>query len=198
MSRKSDDKAAQNEFKVSYSKTKTNEENTEKVKMTSKSIPVSKTLDCISSLPKDQNGTIAEEPENLIEFKRTGVLLMAKSDAEGGNGDQLFPGTLSLTKKSPWQTTVLEWNPVPEGQQNGGSENSQYGTSFSDREWTMISDQMSRRNVRPIEFELCELRSFRLSDDGNRMILIQRDGTRHPPLIFLDEGPEELIRAMRR
>ena len=74
----------------------------------------------------------------------------------------------------------------------------QYGGSFSDKGWTMINDQLLKRNVRPIEFELCELKSFRLSDDGNRMIFIQRDGTRHPPLIFLDEGPDELIKVMKR
>jgi len=62
----------------------------------------------------------------------------------------------------------------------------------------MITDQLSKRNVRPIEFELCELKSFRLSDDGNRLVLIQRDGTNHPPLIFLDEGPEELINVFKR
>ena len=123
---------------------------------------------------------------------------MAKSDAEGGNGDLLFAGTLSLLRKTPWNIPTIEW--IPQAEQNGGDEQSnsaQYGSSFSDREWTMINDQLHKRNVRPIEFELSELKSFRLSDDGNRMILIQRDGTRHPPLIFLDEGPDELIKIMK-
>ena len=192
----SKDKPDKNDFKVTYSKNLREE----KIRMASKSIPVSKTLDSIASLPRDnhENGSANyQEDENSIEFKRSGVLLLAKSDAEGVNGEQLFPGTLSLTRKSAWQTSVIEWIPQELGAKDG-SEAAQYGTSFSDREWTMINDQMIKRNVRPIEFELIELRSFRLSDDGNRMIMIQRDGTRHPPLIFLDEGPEELIRAMQR
>ena len=161
---------------------------------TTNGIPISKTLDSIASLPKE------EKPEENadFDFKRSGVLLMAKSDAEGGNGDLLFAGTLSLLRKTPWNIPTIEW--IPQAEQNCGDEQSnsaQYGSSFSDREWTMINDQLHKRNVRPIEFELSELKSFRLSDDGNRMILIQRDGTRHPPLIFLDEGPDELIKIMK-
>ena len=158
----------------------------------SKPIPTSKTLDSIASLPK-------VDPDNLVEFKRSEVLLMAKSDAEGGNGDFLISGLLTVQRKNAFQGPILEWIPQ-EQQENSASSNneSQYGASFSDREWTMITDQLSKRNVRPIEFELCELKSFRLSDDGNRLVLIQRDGTRHPPLIFLDEGAEELINVFRR
>jgi len=171
---------------------------TEEVQMATSNggIPISKTLDSIASLPKDDKIENGE-----LDFKRSGVLLMAKSDAEGGNGDLLFTGTLSLTRKTPWNIPTIEWIPQAEQQQcneeqsNGGT---QYGSSFSDREWTMINDQLLKRNVRPIEFELGELKSFRLSDDSNRMILIQRDGTRHPPLIFLDEGPDELIKVMKR
>jgi len=164
----------------------------------SNGIPISKTLDSIASLPKEIKEEKTDENADL-DFKRSGVLLMAKSDAEGGNGDLLFAGTLSLLRKTPWNIPTIEW--IPQAEQNCGDDQSngtQYGSSFSDREWTMINDQLHKRNVRPIEFELGELKSFRLSDDGNRMILIQRDGTRHPPLIFLDEGPDELIKIIKR
>ena len=161
----------------------------------SKPIPTSKTLDSIASLPK-------VDTDNLVEFKRNDVLLMAKSDAEGGNGDFFFSGVLTVGRKTAFQGPILDWIPQEQQQQEqnntSASSECQYGSSFSDREWTMINDQLSKRNVRPIEFELCELKSFRLSDDGNRLVLIQRDGTRHPPLIFLDEGAEELINVFRR
>ena len=174
-------------------------------KSSAKTIPTSKTLDSVASLPKMANNT----DENLVEFKRNEVLLMARSDAEGGNGDFFFSGTLTVSRKIAFggTGTFFEWIPQDNQQQLGGhdkengiSQNSEshYGGSFSDREWTMITDQLSKRNVRPIEFELCELKSFRLSDDGNRLVLIQRDGTSHPPLIFLDEGPEELINVFKR
>lgn len=168
---------------VSYSKDKAEVS----MNRSRKIISNSKTLDSIASLPR---------AENLLEFRRNGVLLLAKSDHEGNQGDLLCPGVLTITRKTPFQHPVFEW--TPEEQQCQKEPEQQYGASFSDREWTLVNDQLTKRNVRPIEFELCELKSFRLSDDGNRMVLILRDGTRHPPLIFLDEGPEELICVMKR
>jgi hypothetical protein len=154
-------------------------------------IPTSKTLDSIASLQHHHPKT-----QILTEFKRPGILLLAKSDAEGGNGDLLCSGTLTLGRKESWQGPILEWIPVEENENNSSSPHPV--GSLSDREWTVVSEALAKRNVRPIEFELCELKSFRVSDDGNRLVLIQRDGTRHPPLIFLDEGPEELVNVMRR
>ena len=99
--------------------------------------------------------------------------------------------------------------------------------SLNEREWTVVSDG-SRGNdtsdrsvmltlnngsdknkngksvpsgkmiVRPIQVELSELKSFQLCDDGNQLVLIQKDGTKNNPLIFLDDGPEQLIEVLRR
>ena len=187
----------QNSSTVSFD-TKSKELNMATTSSSATNIPTSKTLDSVASLPK-----MANMDENLVDFKRNEVLLMARSDAEGGNGDFFFSGTLTVSRKLAFGGPVFEWIPQDNQHQLQDKENSQnseshYGGSFSDREWTMITDQLSKRNVRPIEFELCELKSFRLSDDGNRLVLIQRDGTSHPPLIFLDEGPEELINVFKR
>ena len=187
----------QNSSTVSFD-TKSKELNMATTSSSATNIPTSKTLDSVASLPK-----MANVDENLVDFKRNEVLLMARSDAEGGNGDFFFSGTLTVSRKLAFGGPVFEWIPQDNQHQLQDKENSQnseshYGGSFSDREWTMITDQLSKRNVRPIEFELCELKSFRLSDDGNRLVLIQRDGTNHPPLIFLDEGPEELINVFKR
>ena len=187
----------QNSSTVSFD-TKSKELNMATTSSSATNIPTSKTLDSVASLPK-----MANVDENLVDFKRNEVLLMARSDAEGGNGDFFFSGTLTVSRKLAFGGPVFEWIPQDNQHQLQDKENSQnseshYGGSFSDREWTMITDQLSKRNVRPIEFELCELKSFRLSDDGNRLVLIQRDGTSHPPLIFLDEGPEELINVFKR
>ena len=38
--------------------------------------------------------------------------------------------------------------------------------------------------------------SFRLSEDGNQVTLIQRDGTNSPTLIFLDDGPQAFINKL--
>ena len=96
--------------------------------------------------------------------------------------------------------------------------------SLNDREWTVVSDGTGNDNsdrsvmltlnnasenkqnkipsgkmiVRPIHIELSELKSFQLCDDGNQLVLIQKDGTSNNPLIFLDEGPEQLIEVLKR
>ncbi len=164
----------------------------------------SKTLDSIASLrredhdEKKSNKDSKAEDQNLIEFKRTGVLLMARSDAEGGNGDLLCSGMVIISRKNAWQGPILEWIPMDESNGGEAQNAAPQGASLPRSEWDVVGEAMSKRNVRPIEVELCELKSFRLSDDGNRMVIIQRDGTRHPPLIFLDEGPEQLISVIRR
>ena len=113
-------------------------------------------------------------------------------------------------------------------QPNDNSHPSTGGTKFgslNDREWTVVSDGAGSDNpdrsvmltvssgegenkreksssgkiiVRPIHVELSELKSFQLCDDGNQLVLIQQDGTKNNPLIFLDEGPEQLIEVLKR
>ena len=88
--------------------------------------------------------------------------------------------------------------------------------SLNDHSWTVVGSDTaaasrstsgvalvndaggSRVTVRPILVEVSDIKSFRLSDDGNRLTLIQNDGTKYPPLIFLDEGPESLISVFQK
>ena len=99
-------------------------EQAEEVQMAaSNGIPISKTLDSIASLPKDEK--LAENVE--LDFKRSGVLLMANSDAEGGNGDLLFSGNLSLMKKTQFNIPTIEW--IPQSDHNSGDEQAN-GTSI--------------------------------------------------------------------
>ena len=94
-----------------------------------------------------------------------------------------------------------EWTLVSEG-----SANSDDNLSQSDRSVMLTvggglgekSPPSGKVIVRPINLELNEIKSFRLSEDGNQLILIQNDGTKHHPLIFLDEGPEQLIEVFKR
>jgi len=114
-------------------------------------VPHSHTLDSIASLPKTEINGVNGCHE--VEFKRSGILIMAKSAIEGSGDDLLFTGTLSISKKTQWQIPTIEWQPTQERDESQSSE-CQYGSSFSDREWTLVNDQLSKRNVRPIEFEL--------------------------------------------
>ena len=125
-------------------------------------VPHSKTLDSIASLPKPETNGVngckswhfqkkddeTKETKRLffvgheVEFKRSGILIMAKSAIEGSGDDLLFNGTLTISKKTQWQIPTVEWQPSLDQDQN---QECQYGSSFSDREWTLVNDQLSKR-----------------------------------------------------
>eukprot|EP00092_Neocalanus_flemingeri_P044554 GFUD01049458.1.p1 GENE.GFUD01049458.1~~GFUD01049458.1.p1 ORF type:complete len:754 (+),score=195.23 GFUD01049458.1:104-2365(+) len=46
--------------------------------------------------------------------------------------------------------------------------------------------------------EVTEIRSYRLSDDGNQVTIMMKDGTAHNNLIFLDEGPTEFLESLHK
>ena len=45
--------------------------------------------------------------------------------------------------------------------------------------------------------EVSEVKSYRLSDDGNMLTIMMKDGTVHHSLIFLDDGPEKFISVLK-
>jgi len=169
--------------------------------------------------------TTVDNSGNVIvdEFRRTGIVMMAKSDLDGS--EVLCSGCLLVRSATLGMGPVLSW--VPDELNNetrvrktsvsgsGGSSGVVCG-SLNDREWTVVSSdvthsarstsgvalgqssQSGRITVRPIVVEVNEIKSFRLSDDGNQMVIIQSDGTKCPPLIFLDEGPEALIQVFQK
>ena len=80
-------------------------------------------------------------------------------------------------------------------------------TTPSAAEWTVVEGGHAEKRVgggkavlrcAPLQVELCEIKSYRLSDDNNQVILIQKDGTNHNPLIFLDEGPQGFLEAIAK
>eukprot|EP00092_Neocalanus_flemingeri_P004735 GFUD01005100.1.p1 GENE.GFUD01005100.1~~GFUD01005100.1.p1 ORF type:complete len:747 (+),score=206.78 GFUD01005100.1:80-2320(+) len=46
--------------------------------------------------------------------------------------------------------------------------------------------------------EVTEIRSYRLSDDGNQVTIMMKDGTVHNNLIFLDEGPTDFLESVHK
>ena len=47
---------------------------------------------------------------------------------------------------------------------------------ISEREWAVVNGNAKfSRAIRPIQVELCELRSFRLSDDSNQVSFFQTE-----------------------
>eukprot|EP00092_Neocalanus_flemingeri_P012457 GFUD01013430.1.p1 GENE.GFUD01013430.1~~GFUD01013430.1.p1 ORF type:complete len:661 (+),score=200.01 GFUD01013430.1:248-1984(+) len=46
--------------------------------------------------------------------------------------------------------------------------------------------------------EVAEIRSYRLSEEGNQVTIMMKDGTVHNNLIFLDEGPMEFLESLHK
>lgn len=146
------------------------------------------------------------------EYRRNGIVMLAKAELDGS--DYLCSGTLVVRSATLGTGPVLKW--APDMPKASPSQSGVVCGSLNDREWTVVTQSGdgpdpprpsgvslggaggSKAYVRPITLELCDLRSFRLSDDGNQLTLIQTDGTKHPPLIFLDDGPESLIEVLRK
>ena len=88
-----------------------------------------------------------------------------------------------------------EWTVVSEGDENSREGLTQLDRSVmlnvvgtADEEYDQGMASKGKVVVRPINIELSELKSFQLSDDGNQLVLIHKDGTKNNPLIFLHEG----------
>ena len=45
--------------------------------------------------------------------------------------------------------------------------------------------------------EVSEVKSYRLSDDGNMLTIMMKDGTVHNSLIFLDDGPDRFLSVLQ-
>ena len=142
---------------------------------------------------------------------------LAKADLDGS--DVLCSGCLVVRSATLGMGPVVSW--VPDESNGGAGTKKEKGVvcgSLNDREWTVVSSDTtaaarstsgvalsgggtangSTVTVRPIVVEVSDIKSFRLSEDGNQLTLIQNDGTKHPPLIFLDEGPEALIQVFQK
>lgn len=160
-------------------------------------------------------------PAAVNEFRRRGVLLRTKRESDGVQ--VLCPGTAVVQSGALGRSPSFQWAPDARDDDDddtcaggNGGVGSAVGDvgggtavtcgSLNDKGWTVVPAGTSKpsrnlsadRPVRPIHVDLDELKSFRLSDDGNQIVLIQKDGTNLGPLIFLEEGPDELIEAFKR
>jgi len=60
-----------------------------------------------------------------------------------------------------------------------------------------FSSHLEERQLKMV-LEVTEVRSYRLSDDGNQVTIMMKDGTLHNNLIFLDEGPVEFLECLHK
>lgn len=60
-----------------------------------------------------------------------------------------------------------------------------------------FSSHLEEKQLKMV-LEVFEIRSYRLSEDGNQVTIMMKDGTVHNNLIFLDEGPTEFVEALHK
>jgi len=60
-----------------------------------------------------------------------------------------------------------------------------------------FSSHLEEKQLKMV-IEVTEIRSYKLSDDGNQVTIMMKDGTLHNNLIFLDEGPTEFIESLHK
>ena len=163
---------------------------------------------------------------SLVEVLCPGTLVVRSATLGSGPMLKWVPDDPSFTEATQTFSQVNKHStqPIDTMSNNDRSAGTTKFGSLNDREWTVVSDGVGHDNsdrsvmltlnntsenkqqkvpsgkmiVRPIHVELSEIKSFQLCDDGNQLVLIQKDGTSNNPLIFLDEGPEQLIEVLKR
>jgi len=60
-----------------------------------------------------------------------------------------------------------------------------------------FSSHLEEKQLKLI-IEITEIKSYKLSDDGNQVTIMMKDGTLHNSLIFLDEGPDDFLLLLTR
>lgn len=60
-----------------------------------------------------------------------------------------------------------------------------------------FSSQLEEKQLKMV-VEVGEVRSYKLSDDGNQVTIMMKDGTVNNNLIFLDEGPGEFLECLSK
>jgi len=60
-----------------------------------------------------------------------------------------------------------------------------------------FSSQLEEKQLKMV-IEVAEIKSYKLSDDGNQVTIMMKDGTVNNNLIFLDEGPCEFVEALNK
>jgi len=159
------------------------------------------------------------EVQGEVVYSRDGVIVQAKKE------DRLHSGNLQITETK--HGSFITWDRDLVQQSLGlDQEHAQANGSPPSADWAVIADNVesgtplsrvrykSRSNSTEspavtfssnleekqlkMVVEVTEIRSYRLSDDGNQVTIMMKDGTVHNNLIFLDEGPMEFLEALHK
>ena len=130
-------------------------------------------------------------PRNFFESMHvhcthsSGVLTRSKKTE-----NDLVEGTLIVALAEQVEGAVLQWKPDQERHSHLGVE-----AEVCELKRYKIPARACG-NSSPLPWLYHFPFSLRLSEDGNQVTLIQRDGTNSPTLIFLDDGPQKFINTL--
>lgn len=72
-----------------------------------------------------------------------------------------------------------------------------YTSNTTESPAVKFSSQLEEKQLKMV-LEVTEIMSYRLSEDGNQVTIMMKDGTVNNNLIFLDEGPIEFVSALHK
>jgi len=159
------------------------------------------------------------EVQGEVVYSRDGVIVQAKKE------DRLHSGLLQITETKhgsfiTWDRDLVQQSlglDQEHAQSNGSppsadwaviADNNEPGTPLSRVRYksrsnstespaVTFSSNLEEKQLKMV-VEVTEIRSYRLSDDGNQVTIMMKDGTVHNNLIFLDEGPMEFLEALHK
>ena len=80
-----------------------------------------------------------------------------------------------------------DWAVIADGDPATPLSGVRYTSNSAESPAVTFSSQLEEKQLKMV-LEVTEIRSYRLSDDGNQVTIMMKDGTVHNNLIFLDEG----------
>jgi len=90
-----------------------------------------------------------------------------------------------------------DWAVIAEGDPATPLSRVRYSSNTTESPAVTFSSQLEEKQLKMV-LEVSEIRSYRLSDDGNQVTIMMKDGTVNNNLIFLDEGPVEFVEALHK
>jgi len=90
-----------------------------------------------------------------------------------------------------------DWAVIADGDPGTPLSRVRYTSNTTESPAVKFSSQLEEKQLKMV-LEVSEIMSYRLSEDGNQVTIMMKDGTVNNNLIFLDEGPIEFVSALHK
>jgi len=150
---------------------------------------------------RDTNPVTDSKKENKEEISESARVEVGGGGGEGGDGDRKKvmindQGNVAFCVGSPpsndWAVIAdnLQQPATPIGRVRFSSR-----SCLTESPSVTFSSHLEEKQLKMV-VEVSEIKSYKLSDDGNMVTIMMKDGTVHNNLIFLDEGPEDFLESL--